>query len=164
MSETSRVPPRRCRRQRWQTGVGRRWVKPDRGFGSPVSKMDVDHDYRGWDLFIAEGRPRMHNEFGTPLALTLSYQVTNRWRLAVAWANPQTRRKTPTKPFPGELQEVVDCLMDEEPEMHYPAVLNLVEDLEDVRSSVPANAEAWQRLMRHVRKCTAEQKAMRQSA
>ena len=37
--------------------------------------------------FIAEGRPRMTNEFGTPLALTLSYQVTDSWRLAVAWAN-----------------------------------------------------------------------------
>jgi hypothetical protein len=37
--------------------------------------------------FIAEGRPRGNNEFGTPLALTLSYQVTKQWRLAVAWAN-----------------------------------------------------------------------------
>jgi hypothetical protein len=37
--------------------------------------------------FIAEGRPRMRGEFGTPLALTLAYQVTPAWRLAVTWAN-----------------------------------------------------------------------------
>lgn len=37
--------------------------------------------------FIAEGRPRMNEEFGTPLALTLSYRVTDRWQLAVTWAN-----------------------------------------------------------------------------
>jgi hypothetical protein len=37
--------------------------------------------------FIAEGRPRMSQEFGTPLALTLSYRVSRRWHLAVTWAN-----------------------------------------------------------------------------
>ena len=37
--------------------------------------------------FIAEARPRMNAEFGTPLALTLSYQVSDRWKLAVTWAN-----------------------------------------------------------------------------
>jgi hypothetical protein len=37
--------------------------------------------------FIAEGRPRMNGEFGTPLALSLSYQVADNWRLAVTWAN-----------------------------------------------------------------------------
>jgi hypothetical protein len=37
--------------------------------------------------FIAEGRPRMNAEFGTPLGLTLAYQVSDRWKLAVTWAN-----------------------------------------------------------------------------
>jgi hypothetical protein len=37
--------------------------------------------------FIAEGRPRMNAEFGTPLALTLSYQASRNWRFAVTWAN-----------------------------------------------------------------------------
>jgi hypothetical protein len=37
--------------------------------------------------FIAEGRPRMTGEFGTPLALTLSYRVTRNWNFAVTWAN-----------------------------------------------------------------------------
>jgi hypothetical protein len=37
--------------------------------------------------FIAEGRPRMRAEFGTPLALTLAYQPSERWRLALTWAN-----------------------------------------------------------------------------
>jgi hypothetical protein len=37
--------------------------------------------------FIAEGRPRMNREFGTPIGLTLAYQVSDRWKLAVTWAN-----------------------------------------------------------------------------
>lgn len=37
--------------------------------------------------FIVEGRPRGNRDFGTPLALTLAYRVSDRWRLAVTWAN-----------------------------------------------------------------------------
>jgi hypothetical protein len=37
--------------------------------------------------FIAEARFRQNQEFGTPLALTFAYRVTNRWRMAVSWAN-----------------------------------------------------------------------------
>jgi len=37
--------------------------------------------------FIAEGRPRQTHDFGTPLALSLAYRVSDRWRLAVSWAN-----------------------------------------------------------------------------
>lgn len=36
---------------------------------------------------IAEGRPRMRAEFGTPIALTVAYQVSEDWRLALTWAN-----------------------------------------------------------------------------
>lgn len=37
--------------------------------------------------FIVEGRPRMKQEFGTPIALTLAYRASDRWRVAVTWAN-----------------------------------------------------------------------------
>jgi hypothetical protein len=37
--------------------------------------------------FIAEARPRGNQEFGTPLALTLSYKVSKNWHLAATWAN-----------------------------------------------------------------------------
>lgn len=37
--------------------------------------------------FIAEARPRGDREFGTPLALTLAYKVSDNWRLAFSWAN-----------------------------------------------------------------------------
>ncbi|MGV3721705.1 MAG: YjbH domain-containing protein [Actinomycetota bacterium] len=37
--------------------------------------------------FIVEGRPRMRAEFGAPIALTLAYQVSDDWRLALTWAN-----------------------------------------------------------------------------
>ena len=38
--------------------------------------------------FIAEGRPGTMHYKGTPLALTLAYQVNPSWRLALTWANP----------------------------------------------------------------------------
>lgn len=34
-----------------------------------------------------EGRPRMNNEFGTVLGVTLAYKVNDDWRLALTWAN-----------------------------------------------------------------------------
>ncbi len=35
------------------------WIYPQSG-GSPISKMDVGHDYRGWDLHLESGRPAVH--------------------------------------------------------------------------------------------------------
>lgn len=36
------------------------WIKPETGFGSPISRMDIGKDYRGWDLFINGNRPAIH--------------------------------------------------------------------------------------------------------
>ena len=36
------------------------WINPKQGSGSPVSKMDSPHDYRGWDLYLQSGRPAAH--------------------------------------------------------------------------------------------------------
>ncbi len=37
--------------------------------------------------FIAEGRPRMNQELGTPFALTLAYRAADRWTFALTWGN-----------------------------------------------------------------------------
>lgn len=36
------------------------WVNPASQGGAAISKMDSPHDYRGWDLFLAENRPAVH--------------------------------------------------------------------------------------------------------
>ena len=36
------------------------WINPSNGNGSPLSKMDTKADYRGWDLFLSDGRPAVH--------------------------------------------------------------------------------------------------------
>ncbi len=36
------------------------WINPMNGSGSPVAKMDSPHDYRGWDLYLQDGRPAAH--------------------------------------------------------------------------------------------------------
>jgi len=36
------------------------WLKPDGDSGSPISRMDSDHDFRGWDMMLQGGRPAFH--------------------------------------------------------------------------------------------------------
>jgi hypothetical protein len=36
------------------------WINPNQLSGSPISRMDSSNDFRGWDLFIAGGRPMVH--------------------------------------------------------------------------------------------------------
>jgi len=36
------------------------WVNPANGNGSPISRMDIGKNYRGWDLFMEGGRPAIH--------------------------------------------------------------------------------------------------------
>lgn len=36
------------------------WIKPNDANGSPISRMDSPHAYRGWDLYLADGVPACH--------------------------------------------------------------------------------------------------------
>lgn len=36
------------------------WINPDTGNGSPLSRMDAPNGYRGWDMFMQNGRPAFH--------------------------------------------------------------------------------------------------------
>jgi hypothetical protein len=36
------------------------WIKPERGGGSPLSRMDAPNKYRGWDIFLNGDRPAVH--------------------------------------------------------------------------------------------------------
>ncbi len=36
------------------------YVNPDNGSGSPISRMDAGDGFRGWDIYLAGGRPAVH--------------------------------------------------------------------------------------------------------
>jgi hypothetical protein len=36
------------------------WINPENGSGVPLSRMDAGADFRGWDMFLAGGRPIVH--------------------------------------------------------------------------------------------------------
>jgi chromosome segregation ATPase len=82
-----------------------------------------------------------------------------------SWAATATGRKGPkNKPLPDALQTIFARLTAEKAEDRYPSAAALLEDLDRAGSDVPANAEAWERLLRHVRDNTPGQSAFRQSA
>lgn len=36
------------------------WLSPNDPNGTPVGRMDSAHDYRGWDLYLTDGKPTVH--------------------------------------------------------------------------------------------------------
>jgi hypothetical protein len=83
-------------------------------------------------------------------------------RIAANWAALAVRRKA-AKPFPEPLQAILQRLHTEAA-VRYPTAAALLEDLDQAGASVPPNAEAWDRLLRHVREHAAEEARLRQSA
>jgi hypothetical protein len=72
------------------------------------------------------------------------------------------RRGAKTKPLPVSLQEVVERLSAEGE--GYGSAAELLEDLDRISGDIPANAEAWDRLLRHVREYASPAAVLRQSA
>jgi hypothetical protein len=56
----------------------------------------------------------------------------------------------------ASLQAVLQRLTAERPEERYPTAAALLEDLDRVGPEVPANATAWERLVREVRELAAD--------
>jgi TolA-binding protein len=83
-------------------------------------------------------------------------------RIAAGWA--RVRGKGKGKPLPEALQAVLQRLVTEDPAERFPDAAALLEALDRAGTDVPANAEAWDRLLRHVRDHAAPEVAQRQSA
>ncbi len=84
---------------------------------------------------------------------------------AAAWLAPTPRRKgARNKPLPEPLQAILARLTAESPEDRYASAAALLDDLDRAGGSVPANGEAWDRLLREVRDNAAEDAGLRQSA
>jgi chromosome segregation ATPase len=78
-------------------------------------------------------------------------------RLAAAWAAAGAQRKgAKGKPLPGSLQEVLRRLTTDHLEERYPTAAAVAAALEQVAADVPANAAAWERLLRQVQEQAAD--------
>jgi hypothetical protein len=86
-------------------------------------------------------------------------------QIASAWATPGPQRKTAKiKPLPESLRAILNRLTAETMESRYASAAALLEDLEQAGVNVPANPEAWERLLRYVREHAAADAVLRQSA
>jgi hypothetical protein len=85
-------------------------------------------------------------------------QIVSGWAAQGQSAGKKARR------LPEALQSILTRLTAAEAGQRYPHPQALLEELERVGSEVPANAEAWDRLLRHVRDRLTTDSALRQSA
>jgi len=84
--------------------------------------------------------------------------------IAAEWCAPARRKSAKGKPLPEPLQTVLDRLCAPDAQRRYAGAAALLEDLEKVAAAVPANPEAWDRLLRHVRDNAMPLATLRQSA
>jgi trichohyalin len=87
-------------------------------------------------------------------------------RIVSGWCTPTGVRKgARTKPLPEALVSVLYRLATgEDGEAGYRDVKGLLEDLEKTAGAIPANGEAWDRLLKYVREHGASEAMLRQSA
>jgi hypothetical protein len=84
---------------------------------------------------------------------------------ATAWAALAGPRRGPkTKAYPPSLQTIVERLSHKDPAQRYADVASLLADLDRAGNDLPANAEAWDRLLRYIRDNESEPTALRRSA
>jgi hypothetical protein len=80
--------------------------------------------------------------------------------LAASWSPSGVRKGAKARPAPESLAAILNRLTDGD----YSAAQDLLADLDRAGADVPANAEAWDRLLKYVRDHGAPQAMLRQSA
>ncbi|MBL8798405.1 MAG: hypothetical protein JNM56_31205, partial [Planctomycetia bacterium] len=85
-------------------------------------------------------------------------------KIAAGWAALGPRSGKKAKPLPEPLLTILQRLTSNDPEKRYPSAAVLLEELERAGSDLPPNAEAWDRLLRHVREALNIETPARQSA
>jgi hypothetical protein len=83
--------------------------------------------------------------------------------ISAGWCEASSKRKK-GKGLPDTLQAVLDRLVSEAPAKRYATAGALLEDLDRAGADVPANAEAWDRLLRHVRDHAVAEGRLKESA
>src|SRR5262249_46744225 len=86
-------------------------------------------------------------------------------RIAAAWTGPAARRKgAKSKGMPESLQEILKRLTAGAAGERYISAAALLADLDHASGDVPANPEAWERLVRHAREHATLDVVLRKSA
>lgn len=86
-------------------------------------------------------------------------------RLASEWlCQGGARKGTKAKPLPEALMAILNRLTASVPAEQYAGAADLLDALDAASGSVPANAEAWERLLRHVNENGSPGASLRQSA
>jgi chromosome segregation ATPase len=94
-----------------------------------------------------------------------SSDVADLCRIAVLWASPSAKKKgVRSKPFPKPLRKILDRLKSEDAEIRYPSADALLDDLAQATDHIPDNAEAWDKLLSHIRDQGKEDTPLKQSA
>jgi hypothetical protein len=83
-------------------------------------------------------------------------------RIAAGWA--AARGKGKVKPLPESLPAILQRLTTDKAEERFPDGAALLEALDQAGADVPPNAEAWERMLRHVREHAIAEVPQRQSA
>ena len=83
--------------------------------------------------------------------------------IAAYWSSMAISQKK-TKPLPEPLSGVARRLNAEAPEERYANAAELLDELDRIAGEVPANTEAWERMLRHVREHATGDGLLRQSA
>jgi chromosome segregation ATPase len=110
--------------------------------------------------------------FGEPLWLTTvaalgtdaAADLLALGRLASAWCGTGNRLKGTRTKLPQPLQSILNRLLSENAAKRPASAAVLLEDLEQAGAAVPANPEAWDRLVRHIKDNAAPLATLRQSA
>jgi hypothetical protein len=84
-------------------------------------------------------------------------------QIAAYWSSLAVSQKK-TKPLPEPLSGVARRLNADSPEERYASAGELLDELDRVAGEVPANTEAWERMLRHVREHATGDGLLRQSA
>jgi hypothetical protein len=101
------------------------------------------------------GEPSWLNPGDGPAGNDVADDLRALGQCALAWSTPTAEKKgTKPKPLPESLQVVLRRLCGEEGEP-YGSVGELMAELDTAGSSVPANAAAWERFIRHIREQSA---------
>lgn len=85
-------------------------------------------------------------------------------RIASGWAAVAARKGGKAKSLPESLQTILHRLSPEAGSEQYASAADLLDALDQAGADVPANAEAWDRLLRHVRDHAPAESALRRSA
>jgi chromosome segregation ATPase len=85
-------------------------------------------------------------------------------RIAAGWADAARRKGARAKPLPESLQTILARLDPNAGDQRLTSALSLLEALDQAGADVPANGEAWDRLLRHVREHAPADAVLRRSA